>query len=312
MSMNKFIILSIVVLLFSMTNIYADTFEGSENNNYLFLEIDNDAVTGNMRIEEKIISINNTIQFYKNGNFKIKLFENKIILFGIPNNDEIKVTIFDIKQKEKITLMIQKLDTSFYEKIIEKELTPLEKLEYAQNLTGLENIAEENRLEKEELEKIKEENRLLEEANKTLRNEYQQTEDVLKLIVRQDFKIPLKTTFDFDLRAIDQNENIHSQFYGNGYLGDVILTGNVIDPDGKVWDIINATTNEDGYYKSEGMYIPDNTSTAGEWFLELKAIKYFDDLEQFSTFSIVKSFFVTDIPDSNSSTSSDVTYSNNP
>ena len=294
--------MSLIFLLFSMSYVYADTFEGHNDNTSLFLKIDNDIVTGNMRIDGITTSFESTIKFRTNGDFRIQLFENKMLL-GFPSDDEIKIIILErpIKQNQRITLMIQKLDTSTYEKVIEKELTIMEKFEAAQIKTGLGNIAEENILEAERLKE--EAQKLAEQVNKISRTHYQLIDDELELVVRADNHVLIKTTFDFDLRAIDQNENKYSQFYGGGYLDDVIITGSIIDPDGKVWDTINATTDENGYYESEGMYIPDNTSTRGEWSLELDGIKYFDDLEQYSTFSIVKSFFI--IENSNSSKSSE-------
>jgi len=302
--MNNLMILSLsLVLLFSGSNVYADTFQSYDNKNYLYLEINDTKATGNMRIDGEFTSIDSTLKFYKNGNFKIIVSKN-LILVGTPSDDEIKILVLERPHKqERTTLMIQKVDTFSYEKVVEKELTVMEKFELAQIQTGRGDIAEQNLLEAERLKSIEEATILAEIANQTSRTQYQLIDDVLELIVRQDFHVPMMSTFDFDLRAIDQNQNKYSQFYGNGYLDDVIITGSIIDPEGKVWRTINVTTNENGYYQSQGMYIPDNTPTNGEWFLDLEGIKYFDDLEEFSKFSIVKSFFVTD--DTNSKNTSE-------
>jgi len=281
--------------------VYADTFQSYDNSNYLFLEINNDKVKGIMKIDGKITSINDMIKFYRNDNFKIRLFDGSVKLFG--STDSLKMTLVDKKENQKVFFDIQKLDTTSYEKKpVEKEFTPLEKFQHAQNQTGLGNIAEANRLEEQRLETIEEEKRLQEIANKTPRSEYQFIDDILELIVRSDFHVPLMTTFNFDLRAVDQNYNKYSQFFGVGFLEDVIVTGKVVDPQGKIWGTINDTTDEKGYYESQGLYIPYNTSTSGEWSLQLDGIKYFDDIEKFSTFNIVSPFFIVQNTDIKSST----------
>jgi len=72
-----------------MNQAYADTFQSSEKDDYLFLEISEDTVFVLLRIDGKITSIQEDIKYSKNGNFRIN-FENKIILNGFPNNDEIR------------------------------------------------------------------------------------------------------------------------------------------------------------------------------------------------------------------------------
>jgi len=125
-------LLVLIILLFSMNEIYADTFEGSENDNYLFLKISNNNAFVLLKIDEKITSIQEDVKYYKNGNFRIN-FENGIILIGVPSDDEIKIKIHDLKEKQKITLIVQKIDTvTAYEKPIKEELTVLEKFELSE------------------------------------------------------------------------------------------------------------------------------------------------------------------------------------
>ena len=121
--MKNIILVGIVIVSFLTTNAFADTFESVDENKYLFLEILNDKATGLLRIDGEITSIQSDIKYYKNGNFRTSTINNSFILVGVPNGDFIKMTIFDLENREKITLMIQKLDTDTpYEKTVKKEL----------------------------------------------------------------------------------------------------------------------------------------------------------------------------------------------
>ena len=293
------LIVGIIVGMICIVPAYADTFESVDSKDYLFLEIDNNKVSGLLQIDGKITSINDSIKYYKNGNFKIKLFNDSMLLYGSLNS--LKVTVYDLTERQKTHYSIQKLDTKTpYEKIVEKKLTPLEKSQQAQNQTGLGNIAEQKRIEKERLDAIEEQKRLQEIANKTPRNQYQKIDDTLELIVKSDFHVPLFTTFDFSLRSIDQTVNKYSQFFGGGYLKDVEIIAKIITPDGKVKKTISGATDKEGYFTGIPLFMPDNTPLNQEWTLEVSGIKYFDDIEKFSTFSVVESFFVITNPSNKS------------
>ncbi len=286
--MLKILLFLFLIVVGTIVSVNADTFESTDSKNYLFLEIDNNKVNGLLQIDGKITSINDNIKYYKNGNFMIKLFDDNLLLYG--SFDNLKVTVRDLTQKQKIHYSIVPLDTSSYEKIIQKELTPLDKFHQAQNQTGLGDIAKQNRLEEKRLEDMEKERKLQEIANKTPRNQYQRI-DNLELVVRSDFHVPLMTTFNFDLRTIDQNYNKYSQFYGGHYLEDVEITGKIINPDGKVKKIIQGSTDKEGYFDGVPLFMPVNTPLKQEWSLEISGIKYFDSIEKFSTFSTVKPFF---------------------
>ena len=282
----------VVIIVGISISVYADSFESSSSENYLFLERNNNHVSGIIQIEGKIITFDNEVdRFYKNGGFKVKLIGDKVLMFVLP--DRLLVNVLDLTEREKYSFDIKLIDTTTtYEQIVEEKLTPLEKFHQAQNQTGLGNIAEQNRIEEEKLATLQEEERLQEIANKTPRSEYQSIDDVLELIVKPDFHVPLRTTFDFSLRSTDKNLNPYSQFYGGGYLDDVSITSKIIDPDGNVKKTITGNTDEEGYFEAPGLYMPDNTPLNQEWSVEISGIKYFDNIEKFSTFSIVKPFFV--------------------
>ena len=297
MNISKSIILIVAIGLlllgiFVILPVFGDTYESSDSENYLFVQIDNNNnVSGIIQINGKIISINSDVdRFYKNGAFKVKLYNDNVLMFVSPS--KLLVNVIDLTERQKYSFDIEPIDTTTYEQFIKEELSPLEKFQQAQNQTGPLNIAEQNRIEEERLQEIEEEKRLQEIANKTPRSEYQSIDDVLELIVRPDFHVPLMTTFDFNLRSIDQNYNPYSQFYGGGYLDDVSITGKIIDPDENVKKTITGNTDEEGYFAAPGLYIPYNTPLNQEWSIEITGIKYFDDIEKFSTFSIVKPFFV--------------------
>jgi len=165
-------------------------------------------------------------------------------------------------------------------------------------LTGLDSVERLQRIQ-QELQKQQE---LLAAQNVTItpRSEYTFSEDKkLELVIRNDFHVPIKTTFNFDLQAIDPLINKYHDFYGLGKIGDVMITGNVTDAEGKLWMSVNSTTNSNGYFEGQGLYIPDNTSTRGEWSLFLNAIKYFDNDETFTTFDVREPFFITFNGDNN-------------
>ena len=102
------VLLVLVMFAFSVSEVYADTFQGSDNGNYLFLNISDDYAFALLRIDGKIISIHEDVKYNKNETFRIN-FENKILLMGIPSNDEIKMKINNFG--EKVNLTLQKIDT---------------------------------------------------------------------------------------------------------------------------------------------------------------------------------------------------------
>ena len=163
--LSLFVIFSMLIILVFEEEIIipvsAETFESIDNDNYLFLEIEDDKANGVIKIGVKIITIQTDVKFYKNNSFKIKVLNDNIFLFG--SIDTLKVKILELNDRKKIIIDIQKLDTTPYIKTTEKELTSLEKYYYAQEQTGLIHIETQKRLEEEQRKIEKEAARIAEE-----------------------------------------------------------------------------------------------------------------------------------------------------
>ena len=294
--MNWYEILAFAVIIGVATEYaYGEdmVFEKVDGSNYFHLGV-SEVASVYLRIGDKSLQFEEGIKLDNDGKFSIRHFDDNMRVFVFPSNDDSykAITWFvENGQINRIDFKLNQLDISPYEKPIKENLLPLEKLTASEILTGLDSV---ERLEKIKLD-LQRQQELLAAQNVTItpRSEYTLSEDKeLELVVRSDFHVPIMTTFNFDLRAIDPQKNLYHDFYGLGEIGDVIIIGNVTDAEGKLWMSINSTTNSNGYFESQGLYIPDNTSTRGEWSLSLNAIKYFDDDKTFSTFDVVEPFFI--------------------
>ena len=269
-------------------------FEKVDGTNYFHLTV-SETASVYLRIGDNSLQFEQDIKLNRDGKFSIKYLDDNIRVFVLPNDYNLyKASIFfdENGQRNRVDFELNQLDTSPYEKSKKENLSPIEELTASEILTGPDSVEMIERIQ-QELQKQQE---LLAAQNVTIipRSEYTLSENKkLELVVRNDFHVPIKTTFNFDLQAIDLLINKYHDFYGLGKIGDVMITGNVTDAEGKLWMSINSTTNSNGYFEGQGLYIPDNTSTRGEWSLFLNAIKYFDDDKTFSTFDIVKPFFIT-------------------
>ena len=300
--MKILLLIAIVIISFSMNDIFAETFESSDTeDNYLFLQISSEKAFGLMNIDGKIIAIDEDVRYYKNGNFRINAFDNKIILFGIPVADEIKVSIVDIKNREKTTIKIQKVDTvTVYEKFVKKKLTVLEKFELAQEHTGLGDIRAQQLLEKIEEEKRKQE----EEANRVVipRSEYTQSTDrEIAILEQTPFRVSTDSFFDFDIRIVDPSVNNLYDYYDTvGFIEDVEIISIVKDGEGNTLNTFAGNTTKNGHYSPEdSTYFVFNINTRDAFTLQINATKYFDDTATFTTTSFLKEFFVFVSSDNN-------------
>lgn len=279
------VLLVLVILVFSMSEIYADTFEGSENDNYLFLKMSNDNAFVLLRIDEKITSIQENVKYYKNGNFRIN-FENRIMLFGAHINDEIKIRIYDFEKKHKVTLTVQKIDTqTSYEKPIIEELTILEKFEHSQEQTGMKLVIP---LEIGNTKKLS-------ETTKIPRSQYILSKDKeIKILSQITKRITHSQEFFFNIRAVDPTINgIAKDFWNDlGFVNDVEITSIIQDPNGKILNKFAGNTTKNGHYSSPKISFSYNSILSGAYTVEVNATKYFEESETFATDSITEEFFV--------------------
>ncbi len=301
--MQRIILLLVAIVLasFSVNEIFAETFESlDKEDNYLFLQISNEKAFGLLKIDGKIITIQENIKYYKNGNFRISAFDNKIILFGIPTTDGLKITVLDLKNREKTTVQVQKVDTvTTYEKFVKKELTVLEKFELAEEQTGLGDIRAQQLLEKVEEEKRKQE----EEANKIVipRSEYTQSTDrEIAILIQTLSRVSSDSFFDFDIRIVDPSANNMYDYYNTvGFIDDVEIISIVKDGEGNTLNTFAGNTTNNGHYSPEdSTYFVDNINTRDAFTLQINATKYFDDTATFATTYLLKEFFVF-IPNDN-------------
>ncbi len=279
------VLLVLVVIVFSMSEVYADTFQSYENDNYLFLEISDDTAFILLRMDGKIISIQEDVNYYKNGNFKIN-FENKIMLFGAHSDDEIKIRIKDFEKNQKITLMLQRIDTdTSYEKPIIEELTVLEKFENSKKTTGMELVVP---------LKISNAQRLP-ETTKISRSQYIESEDKeIKILFQITKRISYYNEFFFNIRAVDPAINgVGNNFWNDmGFVNDVEISSIIANPNGKILNEFTGNTTENGYYASPRILFPYNSIMFGPYTMEVNATKYFDESATFATNSITEEFFV--------------------
>jgi len=287
------LLLVLVIFVFSVSEVYADTFQGSENGNYLFLNISDDYAFALLRIDGKIISIHEDVKYSKNENFRIN-FENRIILMGIPSNDEIKIRIHDFEGKQKITLVLQKIDTeTTYEKPIKKELTILEKFELSEKTTGMEFVVP---LEKNDFKRAS-------NIEKIPRSQYiESTDKEIKILSVITKRIAYYEEFFFNIRTVDPSINVIGNDFWNdiGFLNDVEIISVIKDPNGKILNEFAGNTTGKGYYTSPRIMFPYNTILPNAYTMELNATKYFDESGTFTTSSITDEFFVF-VPNNNKS-----------
>ena len=279
------VLLSLVIFVFSVSEVYADTFQGSENDNYLFLNISDDYAFALLRIDGKIISIQEEVKYYKNETFRIN-FENKIILIGVPNNNEIKIKIHDFEKKQKITLVLQKIDTKTkYEKPIKEKLTIQEKFELSEKTTGMELVVP---LDKSDFKKAP-------NIEKIPRSQYiESTDKEIKILSVITKRIVYYEEFFFNIRTVDSSINkIGNDFWNDiGFLNDVEINSIIKDPNGIILNEFAGNTTGKGYYTSPRILFPYNTILPNAYTMELNATKYFDESATFTTNSITDEFFV--------------------
>ena len=296
-------LIGIVIISFLSSNAFADTFESFDENNYLFLQISNDKAVGLVRMDGEIASIQSDVKYYKNGNFRTSATNNNFVLFGVPAADSINMTIFDLNNREKITLIIKKLDTDTpYEKTIKKELSVLEKFEQAQEMTGLGNIHAQKELEKLEKEKKKQEQK--DAVIIIPRSDYVESQEKeIKILSQIMEHIPYYQQFFFDIRIVDSTINGAGNDFWNdvGFVNDVEIISTIKDPYGKILNEFAGNTTGKGVYASEnGTSFYYNSVLRGSYTLEVNATKYFDDSATFTTNYLIKEFFVF-IPNGNNS-----------
>ena len=274
-----------MIMLFPFHNINAETFEGSENDNYLYLEISKNTAVVLLKMDGKITSLQGDIKYYKNGNFKI--IENRIFVIGIPMNDEIKVTIHDLEKREKTTITVEKLDTStpYVKPPVKKELTPLEKFELSKKSTGIGLVVKEEK--KQEI--------ITENKTKIPRSEYTESEDkTIKILKQITKRIAYTQEFFFDIRIVDPIINgIGNDFWNKlGFVNDVEISSKIKDPNGDTLHEFLGNTTGTGHYTSPRTLFSYNSVLPGAYTLQVNSTKYFDDSETFVVDSITEEFFV--------------------
>jgi len=266
------LVIILLILVYSMNDIYAQTFESSNEENYLFLKISNDKAFALMKINGVITSIQEEdIKYYKNGNFKIN-FENRIILLGAPAADFINITIHDRQNNLKIILIIQKVDTNTsyaYEEPI--ELTVAEKVELAEEQTGMELI----------VPLVKE------------KKDIQPDQKEIKILTQIPERFPYYQEFFFDVRIVDSTLNISNDYWNDvGFINDVEIISTIKDPLGTILNEFTGNTTGRGHYSPVNGTSFSFNSVSGAYTLEVNATKYFEKSATFATDSIVREFFV--------------------
>jgi len=266
------VIIILMILVFSMNGVYAETFQSYNEDNYLFLEISNDKAFALMKINGNITSIQEDIKYYKNGNFRIN-FENIIILLGAPvADDSINITIHDKLKNLEITLMTQKVDNTSYKKPIRKSLTVLEKFEIAKDITGMELVVP---LKKEKKKDIPDEKEI-------------------KILTQIPVRFPYYQEFFFDVRVVDSALNISKDFWNDvGFINDVEIISTIKDPYGTILNQFTGNTTGKGHFAPvNGTLFSFNSVLLGAYTLEVNATKYFEESATFATDSIISEFFV--------------------
>lgn len=266
------LVLILLILVHSMNDIYAETFESSNEDNYLFLKISNDKAFALMKINGVITSIpEEDIKYYKNGNFKIN-FENRIILLGAPAADFINITIHDLQNNQKIILIIQKVDTNTsyaYEGPI--ELTIAEKVELAEKQIGMKLVVPLVK-EKKDIQPVKKE---------------------IKILTQIPERFPYYQEFFFDVRIVDATLNISNDYWNDvGFINDVEIISTIKDPLGTILNQFTGNTTGKGNYSPVNGTSFSFNSVSGAYTLEVNATKYFENSATFATDSIVREFFV--------------------
>ena len=274
-------ILSVATMIAGLIPASADSFEGSTDGDYLFLDMDGDKGSAIMRIDGKITFIQGEIKYYKDGNFQIKAIQDRVILLGTFLSDEsLRIIIVDRNESKEIILDIQKLGTEY--------LIPVE-----QEHIGMEDIrAAEEQLRLEEEKKKQEE-----EANKVviLRSEYTKSTDKEIAILDQTMdSVSTNDFFGFDIRVVDPNvNNMFSYYTTDGFVNDVEIISIVKDGEGNILNTFTGITTNQGHYSPDKVtYFPDNINTNNAFSLNVLATAYFDDTATFATTELFKEFFV--------------------
>lgn len=285
------VLLIIIIFAFSINEIYAETFQSFENDNYLYLDISNDTAFIIMRIDGKTTTIQKDLKDYKNENFKINAFENKI--FVIPVDDKIEIKIYNQENNQKTILTLQKLDTNtLYEKPIKEELTILEKFEDAQNQTGMKLVVplDTSDFKKESI------------VEKIPRSQYIESDEKIKILNQFTDRIFYYQEFFFDVRIVNSAINgVGNDFWNDsGFVNDVEIISTIKNPYGDILNEFEGDTSENGLYSSPGILFPYNSILSGAYTFQVNATKYFDESQSFATDSITKEFFVF-LPNNNKS-----------
>lgn len=284
--------------------VYADTFEGSDKENYIYLEITNGTAKATVKIDNKINTIISDVKYYYyniediDNNFLIESIPTNLILLGtlpIENNVEFEISYID-NIGQKFTIPVQRFDTTPIEKPVEltpPELTPLEKYQQSLNQTTgmpyIEDILkaeEEKRLEEEELKRIEE------EKNKPQRSEYTlSTEREIVIVEESPRRIPYYKGFDFDILVIDpaKNPNLHED---RGWIDDVEISAIIKDPFKNILKTFTGITEDRGTFSPDSKTYFSDIYKSKPYSLEINAKKYFDDNFTFATASLSSYFYL--------------------
>lgn len=265
--MLRFLIISLFLASF-VTNVNADYFEGKDENNLIFFEINENKIKGYLVLENKIITINSNVKYYKDGNFKSIVFNPKLIIIGTPFENGYLINILDVHQKQHY--------------LLEVKLLPI--LKNPPNDIIQESLSMEDKITTTVIEKIPTPlSEYLEDKNRKITILYQIPK-----------KLSIDQHFDFDIRVVDPSKNVFKYYFETeGFVNDVHISSLVRNPDGI---IINNFT---GYTTNYGHYSPDDVtffhsifSSKIPYTWEVSAIKYYPDSETFSSASLEEEFFV--------------------
>ena len=151
-----------------------------------------------------------------------------------------------------------------------------------------------------ELENI----RLKELADKTHRANYTLSEvEEIVLLGNIPTKFPYYKGMDFDVRIVDTEHNpfVKFQSYWDDNMGidNVIINATVLDPNGVILNEMSGITEKKGKYSSEKTSFSSNYKR-DYYSIIVNATQYFDDMETFTTTSLV-SYFSLYTPSDNTS-----------
>jgi len=279
----KILLISILVVGMIIP-VYADSFEGVDNENFVFLEINGDKATANMRIDGKLNSISGDIKYYDGGGFKIKSDSNdRILLYGTPKSDEsLQIIIIDLTERKKTVINLEKLSNVF--------LIP--KRQEHEGMPHIETLLKE---EGNKLQAKIDAQRLEEISNKKPRSVYTKDENrKIAILDQMPLKVSVYSFFDFDIRIVDADKNnLYSYYNTDGYIDDAVIFIEVKDGDGNTLNEFTGYTTKDGHYApDEVTSFENNINTRNAFSFDVSATVYFDDTETYITTSLFKEFFV--------------------